>query len=211
MKFSLASAGFASLFLTALVVVGCSPSQSLEPIKPADSKVAEAKPTDSVKGKVDAVPTPPVAKEAPKDAPPPNPNRAFQLSSLDHAALKVNGTGIDAWVMDTEPKRQEGMMFLKNPEVRDDQGMIFVFPAVQLPGPNHGFWMHNTILPLDIVYIASDYKVLNVQAGKPQDDTSLAASGAYWYVLELKQGEAKKLGIKPGTKIEMPKTLKATE
>lgn len=149
----------------------------------------------------------PVASETTKPIevdPSDNPNRVYQLRFLKHATLKVNGKSIDAWVMDNDLKRQEGMMFLTDKDVKEDQGMIFVFGTPQQNDAGHGFWMHNTILPLDIVYIAQNHHVLNVQKGKPQDDKNLPAAATYQFVLELKQGEAAKLGIKPETVIEIP-------
>lgn len=140
-----------------------------------------------------------------------NPNRVHQLKSLKVAKLKAAGHTIEAWVMDTEAKNQEGMMFLTDREVRQDQGMIFLFPSVQPADSSHGFWMHNTLIPLDIVYIGASKKVVSISEGKVQDDTTLLAKGPYFYVVELKQGTAKKFGIKTGTKWEIPGSLKCVE
>ncbi len=140
-----------------------------------------------------------------------NPNRAFQLSSLKVSKLVAAGHSLTVWVMDTENKREEGMMFLTDHEVKSNQGMIFLFSSVQAGDRDHGFWMHNTLIPLDIIYISAAKKVLNIAEGKVQNDTSLPATGAYLYVVELKQGTAKKLGIKPGTKFEIPTSLKSAD
>lgn len=178
-------------FLLALVLAGCSSNKDVATQEPAPQKAPAPSPTTT---------PPPLEPKAGE-----NINRAFQLASLDKRTLKVNGKAIDAWIMDSEPKRMEGMMFLTNKDVRDDQGMLFVFANAQKP--SDGFWMHNTLIPLDIVYIASDKKVINIQRGKPQNDTSLPASGSYFYTLELKGGQAEKLGIKPGTPVEIPNDL----
>jgi uncharacterized protein len=137
-----------------------------------------------------------------------NPNRAYQLDSLATTEVKAGKTVINSWVMDSEGKRQEGMMFLTDKDVKDTQGMLFVFSDPQPNDGKHGFWMHNTILPLDIIYISADKRVLNIQAGKPHDDTSLTPAGTYMYTLELKQGMAKKLGLKPGSVLQIDPTLK---
>lgn len=140
-----------------------------------------------------------------------NPYRIHQLRSLKVAKLTVAHHDINAWVMDSDAKNQEGMMFLTDKEVKSDQGMIFLFPGVQPADMRHGFWMHNTLIPLDIIYISSTKKVVSIAEGKVQDDTTLPPKGPYLYVLELKQGTAKKLGIKPGTKFDIPSTLKWAE
>jgi len=173
--------------LSVLLVSGCQP----------DAKQASA--TDGTIAQSSTAP------------PAPNPDdiagRKFQLRNLAVQDISANGHVIHAWIMDTEPKRQEGMMFLKDPNVKDDQGMLFVFQDMQ--GPNNGFWMHNTILPLDIIYIDASGKVLNVQKGQPFDETSLPAKGDYVYTLELKQGQTHKLGIKEGTTVDIPKSIAA--
>lgn len=129
-----------------------------------------------------------------------NPSRVHQLWTLKKVNLKANGHVIHAWVMDDDSKREEGMMFLTNKEVKDDEGMIFVFPQPD----KQSFWMHNTILPLDIVYIDPRHSVLNIQKGKPFNDSPLPSAGIAQYVLELKQGMAAKFGIRKGTKIAFP-------
>ena len=137
-----------------------------------------------------------------------NPNRIYQLRSLKVAKLTAAGHSINAWVMDNAGKNEEGMMFLTDKEVKSSEGMIFLFPSVQPGDRNHGFWMHNTLIPLDIIYISASKKVVSISNGKVQDDTSLQAKGPYLYVVELKAGTSKKLGIKPGTKFDIPASLK---
>ena len=134
-----------------------------------------------------------------------NPNRVHQLKSLKVAKLQASGHSIDAWIMDNELKRQEGMMFLKDGEVKANQGMIFAFE--QLQGPSDGFWMHNTYIPLDIIYISAGKKVINIKYGKPFDETSLKPGSPYKFVVELKGGMAKKFGIKNGTIFSIPNSV----
>ncbi|HVT14495.1 MAG TPA: DUF192 domain-containing protein [Fimbriimonadaceae bacterium] len=130
--------------------------------------------------------------------------RTYHLKDLERVTLKANGHDISAWVMDTEGKRREGMMFLTAEDVSDNDGMIFVFPD----STQRSFWMDNTILALDIIYISEHKVVLNIQEGKPFDKTSLPSIGNAMYVLEMKQGSAKRLGIKPGMQIAIPDSVK---
>ncbi len=111
--------------------------------------------------------------------------------------------------MDDSSKRQEGMMFLEDREVKPDEGMLFVFRADE-PGTN-GFWMQNTLIPLDIIYIDQASKVIEIAAGKVLDESPLPPKKPYRYVVELKQGEAAKAGITVGTSIKIPKVLTASE
>jgi len=185
-----------SIFATLIVMVsitGCQPNETKPDVSattgttgaPITTVAPTAPPADEVQG------------------------RKFQLRNLAVQDLKANGNTIHCWIMDTEAKRQEGMMFLKDGNVKADEGMLFVFRDMQQA--TNGFWMHNTILPLDIIYIATDGKVLNVQKGQPFDETSLPAKGDYAYTLELKQGEAKKLGIVDGSKVDIPTNITASE
>jgi uncharacterized membrane protein (UPF0127 family) len=131
--------------------------------------------------------------------------RTYHLRDLQRETLKANGHEIKAWVMDTPDKRSEGMMWLDSEDVSDDDGMIFVFdePAKQ------SFWMKNTILALDIIYISKDKKVLNIQPGQPGSEAPLPSKGEAKFVLELKRGSAKRLGIMPGTIVAIPASVKS--
>lgn len=110
--------------------------------------------------------------------------------------------------MDNGGKRQEGMMFLRDEDVEEDQGMLFAFAEVQQKGEANGFWMRNTYIPLDIIYISPDGQVVNVGKGEPFKETSVPPGGSYQTVIELKGGTAARIGLKPGTRIDLPKNLK---
>jgi uncharacterized membrane protein (UPF0127 family) len=140
-----------------------------------------------------------------------NPNRFFQLADLKTVDLRAGDHVIHAWMMDTAKKREEGMMFLQPEDVRSDQGMIFVFPDRQPNDGKHGFWMHNTPLPLDIIYIGANHRVINVGNGRAFTDDTVPPKGDYQFVLELKGGTGKMLGIGAGTEISIPKSLKTAE
>jgi len=136
-----------------------------------------------------------------------NPSRIHQLNTLSKITLKTPGGDLHLWVMDDEEKRREGMMFLENREVKDNEGMIFVFDKVQELKGNYAFWMHNTILPLDIDYISKDKKVINVGKGKPFSDDPVKPEGDYLYVIEVKQGLSSKFGLTAGSKVNIPTNL----
>jgi len=133
-------------------------------------------------------------------------NRTYHLKDLQRVPITINGHRIQVWVMDDEGKRQEGMMWLTASDVGDNDGMIFAFPDIQ--PPSNGFWMKNTILALDITFISKDMEAINTQIGRPRDLTNLPASAPYQYVLEMKKGAAQRLGIKPGTVIPIPSSVK---
>jgi uncharacterized membrane protein (UPF0127 family) len=94
---------------------------------------------------------------------------------------------------DTDYSIQLGMMY--RDELTENQGMLFVFEEA-IP---RFFYMKNTKVPLDIIYITTDKRVdsysLNAQ---PKDETLLKSKGAAKYVLEVKAGMTEKWGLKEG-------------
>jgi uncharacterized membrane protein (UPF0127 family) len=95
-----------------------------------------------------------------------------------------------------DASRQKGLMYRRR--MADHQAMIFDFPeAVPV-----SFWMHNTALGLDIIFIGVDGRITNIAANaKPYDDTPLPSAGPARAVLEIKAGLAKRLGIKVGDRV----------
>jgi uncharacterized membrane protein (UPF0127 family) len=141
--------------------------------------------------------------------PPDNPNRIHQLRTLKVTTVKAAKQTIYAWIMDNESKREEGMMFLHPGDVKENQGMIFVFPAVQ-PAKN-AFWMHNCPAGLDIIYITKGHQVVNVGDGPPESDATVVAKGPYQFVLEVNRGWAKRHGLKKGDMVSFSSSLSTKE
>lgn len=136
-----------------------------------------------------------------------HPDRVFQLIDLEKTRAKIAGKDFNLWIMNDAGKRQEGMMFVKDNEYLDNEGMVFVFKDIEAISDGRGFWMHNTLSALDIIYIDKNKKVINVGKGVPQTDTSVKADADFQYVVELKQGTAAKLGLKKGDAITFEKSL----
>ena len=151
----------------------------------------------------------PVSQVQVQDQEPPyNDRRVHQLRDLQKAELKLGPelkTKITCWVMDEESKRQEGMMFLRSKDVKENQGMIFAFKG-ELP---LSFWMKNTYIPLDIAYLDRTGRILRIYTMKPLDTvTDYSSKSSAMYALEVKAGLFKKWGVKVGQKVIIPKTVK---
>lgn len=94
-------------------------------------------------------------------------------------------------------EQAKGLMFRTT--MGADEGMIFPMDPPRLAA----FWMKNTVIPLDIIFIGTDRRILNIAANAvPYSDESLASSGAVSVVLELNGGRAAQLGIGPGDRVE---------
>ncbi len=97
----------------------------------------------------------------------------------------------------TGPEQAKGLMF--RTQIGDDEGMIFV----RNPPDYASFWMRNTVIPLDIIFVGLDHKIMNIAANAvPYDETPLPAAGLTSAVFEINGGLAAKLGIKPGDKVD---------
>jgi uncharacterized protein len=100
-------------------------------------------------------------------------------------------------VASTGPQREVGLMFRKH--LDDNAGMIFVFPD-EAP---RNFWMHNTPIPLDMIFADSKGVVTGIVANaEPYSDKLLGVEGNSEYVLEVNGGFCAKNGIKPGDKMD---------
>lgn len=92
----------------------------------------------------------------------------------------------------TEMEQARGLMF--RTQMGPDEGMIFPMNPPRVAN----FWMHNTVIPLDIVFVGTDGRILNIANGIPYDETALPSLGPVKGVLELNGGRAAQLGIGPG-------------
>ena len=91
------------------------------------------------------------------------------------------------------PEQQErGLMFRHSME--GDRGMIFPYD----PPQDVSFWMKNTLIPLDIIFIRSDGTIVRITHAKALDLTPLPAGEPIAAVLEIRAGRAVELGIKEG-------------
>lgn len=96
-----------------------------------------------------------------------------------------------------DPKTQQrGLMFRKSmPKMH---GMLFVFGN----SAQRSFWMKNTLIPLDIIFIEKDGRIGHIHHNaQPLDETFISSQGAAYAVLELNGGMSHELGINVGDKI----------
>jgi uncharacterized membrane protein (UPF0127 family) len=96
----------------------------------------------------------------------------------------------------TDKERQRGLMYRDT--IGDDAGMLFVFEREQ----QQAFWMKNTRIPLDMVFIKADGTILGiVENAEPETLMSRRVDGASRYVLEIAGGMARKRGIAAGQRV----------
>jgi hypothetical protein len=96
-------------------------------------------------------------------------------------------------VADTDATRTVGLMYRR--ELGENAGMLFIFETT-MP---LSFWMKNTVLPLDMIFIGEDRKIVGiVKNAVPFTTTSRKVDGASRYVLEVNAGFSDKHGVKAG-------------
>jgi uncharacterized membrane protein (UPF0127 family) len=115
--------------------------------------------------------------------------------------LEIQTTGGRARFMvefaDTALTREYGLMCRKT--LAPDRGMLFDFKG---PVDGAAFWMRNTLISLDIIYIRPDGTVLSIARNVPPlDESPVPAGGRIRAVLEIPAGRAAQLGVLPGDRI----------
>jgi uncharacterized membrane protein (UPF0127 family) len=108
---------------------------------------------------------------------------------------------IAAEIADTPERIAYGYMF--RPEIGEQDGMVFVFPQ---PG-FHSFWMKNTLVPLDIIWMDDTRAILHIQAATPpcraDPCPGYGPVRAASFVLEVRAGTAAREGLKPGDRLSI--------
>ena len=107
---------------------------------------------------------------------------------------------IDIEIADNEYETQTGLMY--RTELGVNQGMLFIFPDVSY----RSFYMKNTKIPLDIIYVDDEKTIVSFQKNaKPFDETSLPSEAPAKYVLEINSGLSDEWQLEVGDKIEFEK------
>jgi len=125
------------------------------------------------------------------------------LAGLPRSAVQLETAGgpyvVQVWVADNDVSRQQGLMFIKQLPV--DQGMLFLFNRPQFAA----FWMKNTYVSLDIVFIAPDGVVANIAHNtEPMSLAPIESVAPVTGVLELVAGTAARIGLAAGDRVRNP-------
>jgi uncharacterized protein len=108
----------------------------------------------------------------------------------------VSKSGVHSFAVElatNDDERSRGLMFRK--QLPEGRGMLFDFER-EAPV---AFWMHNTYIPLDMIFIRGDGSILRIaENAEPLSDRLVPSGGPVRAVLEVIGGTARKLGIAPG-------------
>ncbi|QDP18979.1 DUF192 domain-containing protein [Sphingomonas xanthus] len=122
-------------------------------------------------------------------------------AGLQQVPLTVrSGSRTHKFIVEVAGTPQEQATGLMNRmSLAPDRGMIFPFPTPR----QASFWMRNTFIPLDIIFIRSDGTIANIAENTiPFSEDQILSEGPVSTVLELAGGRAAELGIKAGDRVE---------
>jgi uncharacterized membrane protein (UPF0127 family) len=133
----------------------------------------------------------------------PLPGRVGSVAAAELQPLEIaskSGVHVFAVEMATTPEEQaKGLMFRR--QLPEGQGMLFDFHREQPTS----FWMKNTYVPLDMIFIRADGRILRIAENTvPLSEALVPSGGPVLAVLEVVAGTAKKLGIAPGDRVAHP-------
>ena len=119
-----------------------------------------------------------------------------------HANLKIETQSgpvlLDVEVAGNEAERQHGLMFRRH--LPENQGMIFLFDRER----EITMWMKNTYIPLDMVFIGDDWRVVHIaRDAEPLSTDVISSVQPASRVLEIAGGQASKLGLKTGDAVSL--------
>jgi len=125
-------------------------------------------------------------------------SRAMMLATDPDRLVVRTAKGERAFTIEvagTPEQRGRGLMYRE--AMADDHGMLFVFEDER----QVGFWMKNTPMPLDLLFIATDGTLKAVLPGEPFSEAVISPGVPVRFVLELKAGTAASAGIATGDKV----------
>ena len=137
---------------------------------------------------------------------PEDPGRlAMDTATVKFAPPDGQARTVKVEVARNDEQRQRGLMYRR--ELAEDEGMIFQF--AEGPKKRHAFWMHNTCVSLDMLFLDDDGTVLGLEENTPtMSDDTFQIRCASRYVLELRGGWARRNGVKPGDVAELVGVVK---
>lgn len=153
----------------------------------------------------DGTSTAPPAGNTPGDSAPSDAFREYPLGTLPTTTVRIGEHVFRVWlVQEFDPNRpracSEGLMHVQPAELADDQGMLFVFSDERV----RGFWMLNTVTPLDIAYARMNGTIVKLWQMPPHTLRTFTSIEPAMLALEVKQGTFERLGIQANDLMEIP-------
>lgn len=123
---------------------------------------------------------------------------ASGTSTLPTVDMKLGTKTFTLEIANDAAEREKGLM--RRDSMPADHGMIFVFPAEQ----RLGFFMKNTRIPLDIIFVNATGVVVSIKQMRPYDVTTTYTDAPAKWAIELNQGQAAAAGVNVGDRLTIP-------
>jgi hypothetical protein len=110
----------------------------------------------------------------------------------------IEQTCFESEIADSPKERAKGLMFRE--KLEEDKGMLFVYPEEGI----YNFWMKNTLIPLDIIWISTDKRIVHIEEAMPCEEEPCkiySPEEKAQFILEIKGGTAERKGIEIGDKV----------
>ena len=181
------------------------PEPPVTPLTTTESPSGEGAAPKSLAPSKCVFPTP----DKPKRPPPPSgfdplcphdPQGNFPLRSgkVVFPEAKDKPTEINVEVAQRDVERMRGLMFRKS--MAEEAGMIFLMEDHSI----HRFWMHNTCIPLDMLFVDKDGVIVGIEENVPtMNDNTYSVPCPSSYVIEVNAGYCRRHGIVAGQKIQL--------
>lgn len=185
----------------AVTLAGCDDPPPPAPPSSVPTPMAQVSPTadqtDDSPNAPQTRPSDPPAESAEIEEP--------QPQTLPTIELTLGGEAFTLMVANDDEERATGLMYRR--ELGANEGMLFVFPDRDW----RGFWMRNTHVPLDILFLDEKARILNIEAGQPYSERSVRSAGRCQYVIEIARGRSRELGLGRGDVIDLPAEVREAE
>lgn len=132
----------------------------------------------------------------------------FLVGGPSQVYFPESDASLEVEVADSPPDRRRGLMYREKLSI--DNGMLFVFPEED----ERGFWMKNTLIPLDMIFVDSEGEILNIKEANPEPNTSdenlktYRSDGEARYVIEANSSFAQRYDVEAGDRVEIPSRLR---
>lgn len=122
-------------------------------------------------------------------------------TGLPERAVRLGALEFTLEVAATEEARSTGLMHRRSMPL--DRGMLFVFPDER----PLSFWMENTYIALDIIYLDAAGRVVAIRSMRPLDRMGVPSGAPARYAIEINEGMGARTGLRPGDRVDLPDDL----
>ncbi len=136
------------------------------------------------------------------------PSEPNVLDQMPTDIVLIEDHAFKVWIAKRAEEVERGLMFVTKEEMAPledgtERGMLFVFDYDRTTG----FWMRNTIIPLDIAFIRADGTIVTIHTMAPYDERSYRPGAPYRYALEVNANVFSRLEVRSGDHVQIPESV----